>query len=49
MYQKLIIRCTRRGGYFQELTNKFREERFLNMLMENVFITISKKMWDQLS
>jgi len=40
---------TRRGVYFQELTNKSREERFLNMLMENVFITISKKMRDQLS
>ena len=35
---------TRRGVYFQELTNKSREERFLNMLMENVLITISKKM-----
>lgn len=35
---------TRRGVYFQELTNKSREERFLNMLMENVFITIYKKM-----
>ena len=35
---------TRRGVYFQELTNKYREERFLNMLMENVLITISKKM-----
>ena len=40
---------TRRGVYFQELTNKSREERFLNMLMENVLITISKKMRDQLS
>ena len=35
---------TRSGVYFQELTNKSREERFLNMLMENVLITISKKM-----
>lgn len=36
---------TRREVYFQELTNKSREERFLNMLMENVLITISKKMY----
>ncbi|MCM1236865.1 MAG: hypothetical protein NC489_42860 [Ruminococcus flavefaciens] len=34
---------TRRGVYFQELKNESREERFLNMLMENVLITISKK------
>lgn len=35
---------TRRGVYFQELTNESREEKFLNMLMENVLIAISKKM-----
>ncbi len=34
---------TKRGVYFHELTNESREESFLNMLMENVLITISKK------
>ena len=33
---------TRKGMYFQELTNKSREEKFLNMLMENVLVTISR-------
>lgn len=33
---------TEKGIYYQELKNETREERFLNMLMENVLAMISK-------
>lgn len=33
---------TRKGMYFKELTKKSREEKFLNMLMENLLVTISR-------
>ena len=33
---------TETGVYYQELKNETREERFLNMLMENVLAMISK-------
>lgn len=33
---------TRNGVYFRELVNSSREEQFLNMLMENVLVAISK-------
>lgn len=45
-YESLNVRAylkTRKGVYYQELTNESREEKFLNMLMENLLVMISKK------
>lgn len=44
-YESKNIRAylkTRNGIYFKELTNKNKEEKFLNMLIENIIVSISK-------